>query len=114
MGLPTLGWSTREPLGIAAGPPLACLFRLLGRPLVIPLVHPLHWPDVADVELWPLAVLHAAYVINRLPRQDSGQSPLEIFSKNTWPRSKFHDFHVWGCPVYILDSRLADGRKIPR
>ena len=24
----------------------------------------LHWPDVTDVELWPLAVLHAVYILN--------------------------------------------------
>ena len=38
----------------------------------------LHWPDVADAELWPLAVQHAVYILNRLPRQDTGRSPLEL------------------------------------
>ncbi len=74
----------------------------------------IHWPDVADVELWPLAVLHAVHLINRIPREDTGRSPLELFSRTTWPISKIHDFHVWGCPVYVLDSSLAGGRKIPR
>lgn len=74
----------------------------------------IHWPDVADVELWPLAVLHAVYLLNRIPREDNGRSPLELFSRKTWASSKFQDFHVWGCPVYILDSTLADGHKLPR
>jgi len=74
----------------------------------------IHWPDVADVELWPLAVLHAAYLLNRVPRPDTGQSALELFSRTTWARSKFHDFHVWGCPVYVLDGKLSDGNKLPR
>ena len=25
-----------------------------------------------------------------------------------------HDLHVWGCPVYVLQSSIADGKKIPR
>ena len=74
----------------------------------------IHWPDVADVELWPLAVLHAAHVLNRIPREDSGRSPIELFSRKTWASSKFHDFHVWGCPVYVLDTTLSDGHKLPR
>ncbi len=74
----------------------------------------IHWPEVADVELWPLAVLHAVHLLNRIPREDTGRSPLELFSRTTWPISKIHDFHVWGCPVYVLDSSLAGGRKIPR
>ena len=73
----------------------------------------LHWPDVTDVELWPLAILHAVYILNQIPREDTGRSPLEIFSRKTFPISKFQDFHVWGAPVYILDSTLAAGRTIP-
>ena len=74
----------------------------------------IHWPDVANVELWPLAVLHAVHILNRIPREDTGRSPLELFSRKTWPSSKFHDLHVWGCPVYVLNSTLSDGHKLPR
>ena len=74
----------------------------------------IHWPDVANVELWSLAVLHAVHVVNRIPRDDSGRSPLELFSRKTWPSSKFQDFHVWGCPVYVLHSTISSGNKLPR
>jgi transposase InsO family protein len=74
----------------------------------------LHWPDVSDVELWPLAVLHAVHVLNRLPREDTGMSPLELYSRKTWARAKLQDLHVWGCPAYVLDSSLADAKKLPR
>ena len=74
----------------------------------------IHWPDVADVQLWPLAVLHAVYVLNRIPKDDTGRSPIELFSRKTWASSKFQDFHVWGCPVYVLDSTLSNGSKLPR
>jgi len=74
----------------------------------------LHWPDVSDVELWPFAVLYATYILNRIPQTHSGQSPLELFSRTVWPRTKFHNLHVWGCPCYVLDSALAGGHKLPR
>lgn len=74
----------------------------------------LHWPDVADIALWPLAVVHAAYILNRVPRMDSGRSAWELLTQKTWPRSRFHDFHVFGSPCYVLNSTIADGKKIPK
>ena len=74
----------------------------------------LHWPDVADVGLWPLAVLHAVRIWNRMPNEQSGRSPLELFSRTTFKPTNFQDFHVWGCPVYVLNSTLSDGKKLPR
>lgn len=74
----------------------------------------LHWPDVSDVELWPFAVIYAAYVLNRIPQTSSGQSPLELFSRTVWPRTKFQSLHVWGCPCYVLDPALHSGNKLPR
>ena len=74
----------------------------------------IHWPDVASVALWPLAVLHAVHVLNRIPQSETGRSPLELFTRKTWPHAKFHELHVWGCPAYVLDSTLSDGKKLPR
>ena len=74
----------------------------------------IHWPDVADAQLWPLAVQHAVHILNRIPREDSGLSPLELFTRKTWSRDKFHQFHVWGSPAYVLDATIADGKKLPR
>ena len=74
----------------------------------------IHWPDVADPALWPLAVDHAVRLHNCIPRSDTGLSPVEVLTKTTFPRQRFADFHVWGCPAYILDGKLADGKKIPK
>jgi len=73
-----------------------------------------HWPEVADAELWPMAVDHAVYLYNRIPNPSSGLSPLEILSNQKISVAKYNDFHVWGCPTYVLDPRLADGKKIPK
>ena len=71
------------------------------------------WPDVTDVTLWSLAVLNAVCLMNRIPREDMGRSPLELFSRKTWPTYKLQDLNVRGCPAYVLDWSLASGRQIP-
>jgi len=73
----------------------------------------IHWPDVADTKLWPLAVQHAAFLYNHMPKVENGLSPLDLFTRTRWPHAKFHDLHVWGCPVYVLDKTIADGKKLP-
>ena len=74
----------------------------------------IHWPDVADPTLWPMAVKHACFLFNHVPSHVTGLSPQDLFSKTRWPQRKFLDLHVWGCPVYVLDKSLQDGKKIPR
>jgi hypothetical protein len=32
----------------------------------------IHWPDVADSTLWPMAVAHAVYLYNHMPALDTG------------------------------------------
>ena len=74
----------------------------------------IHWPDSADPTLWPMAVTHAAFLFNHVPNETTGISPNDLFTKTRWAQSKFHDIHVWGCPVYVLNSTIADGKKIPK
>ena len=74
----------------------------------------LHWPELADPALWPMCVAHAVYLWNHMPDPTTGLSPADIFTKSRWKLSQFLDVHVFGCPTYVLDSRLADGRKIPK
>ena len=74
----------------------------------------IHWPDVADPALWPMAVNHAVFLYNRIPDPSTGFSPLDIFSRTRWPLKNLTNMHVWGCPVYVLDKRMIDGKKIPR
>ena len=41
----------------------------------------LHWPEVEDKSLWPLAVNHAVYMYNNTPNVQSGIAPIEVFGK---------------------------------
>ena len=74
----------------------------------------IHWPSVADPALWPLAVTHAVYLVNHVPDPGTGLAPADVFTKTKWEQKKLHDLHVWGCPVYVLDSRIHGGIKVPR
>jgi hypothetical protein len=74
----------------------------------------IHWPDVADASLWPMAVAHAVYLYNHVPDPATGLSAHYMFTRTRWEQSKFHDLHVWGCPVYVLEKTMSDGKKLPR
>jgi len=76
----------------------------------------LHWDELGSnaIALWPFAVRHAVGLHNRMPNSVTGLSHLEIL---TGKRSDHRDLlrtHVWGCPVYVLDPKLQDGKKIPK
>ena len=74
----------------------------------------IHWPHMADPSLWPMAVQHAMFLQNHVPSPTTGLCPHNLFFKTRWSQAKFHDLHVCGCPVYVLDKTLSDGKKLPR
>eukprot|EP00804_Cyclotella_cryptica_P001528 CCRYP_003749-RA/>CCRYP_003749-RA protein AED:0.13 eAED:-0.00 QI:0/0/0/1/0/0.33/3/0/1355 len=74
----------------------------------------LHWPERSFIDLWPLAMNYAVWVYNKLPQHGAGLSPEELFSGIKCSRSNLPRAHVFGCPVYVLDPRLQDGKKIPK
>ena len=61
-----------------------------------------------------MAVSHAVFIWNHAPDPSTGLSPADLFTRTRWPQSRFHDLHVWGCPVYVLNKTISDGKKIPR
>ena len=73
-----------------------------------------HWPARFSIRLWPLALAYAVWVFNRLPQRDTGLCPNEIWSGSRCGHEDFRRAHVFGCPVYVLDPRLQDGKKIPK
>ena len=77
----------------------------------------LHWTthNADNLAQWSFAVDHAAWLYNRIPQRKSGISPLEFL---TAEREFYHRdlrrAHVWGCPVYVLEPELQDGKKLPK
>ena len=64
--------------------------------------------------LCPLALLAVAERHNVLKFDANGKIPLETFS-GVQDDVGIKHFRTWGCPVYVLDSRLQDGHSnIPK
>ncbi|MGH7955171.1 MAG: hypothetical protein ACREOZ_04345, partial [Gloeomargaritales cyanobacterium] len=79
----------------------------------------LRWPEEADETLWPLALGYSAYLWNITPKPNcGGHSPLALFSsvlsEHPMWSPVLHNTHVWGCPSYVLDPTLQDGKKLPK
>ena len=74
----------------------------------------IHWPQETQLDLWPFAVSYSVYLWNILPRSPSKLSPTEIFYGVKSDHSDLKNAKVWGCPSYVLDPRLQDGKKIPK
>jgi hypothetical protein len=75
----------------------------------------LHWPEQYNTNLWPFAMDHAVYIWNHLPRSRNGLLPLELFTSLKLPNyDPILRARVWGCPFYVLDPKLQDGKKLPK
>jgi hypothetical protein len=75
----------------------------------------LHWPTEARLDLWPFALNHAIYLWNHMPKRGTRMSPVELFTGSKFPNyAHLQRSHVWGCPVYVLDPTLQDGKKLPK
>jgi hypothetical protein len=74
----------------------------------------LHWPEETTLDLWPFAIDYAVYLWNRIPCEKSGLSPLELYYSTKSSHEELQNTKVWGCPVYVLDPKLQDGKKLPR
>ena len=68
-------------------------------------------------DLWPMAMDHAVWLYNRIPKRQSGLSPYELWNRSTLSptRELFGDCHVWGSPCFVLSPKLQkSGVKIPK
>ena len=60
---------------------------------------------VKNKMLWPYAIKSFVEQLNKNKVDDGGVTPIDNFSDTTtYITLKKH--HTWGCPVYLLDSRL--------
>ena len=74
----------------------------------------IHRPTTSGPQLWLMAIKYAAHVYNRMPLVATGLCPFDSFTRQQFKQNQIHDMHVWGCPVYVLDKRIANGIKIPK
>jgi hypothetical protein len=74
----------------------------------------IYWPEVSDLMLWPFALQYAVDIWNRMPDINTKLSPLDVFSGVVSDHTDLLNSHVWGCPTYVLDPTLQDGKKLPK
>ena len=73
----------------------------------------IHSPEGAiSAHLWPMAVDHAIWIHNRIPRQDTGLAPIKAWSRSMLmnPSDTLANCHVWGCPTHVLEPKLPKVR----
>jgi hypothetical protein len=66
------------------------------------------WPTVITEDMWTFAIRHAVNFHNSSIRRDKNKSPYHLFTGQESPWN-LSDFHVFGCPVYVLNKKLQDG-----
>jgi hypothetical protein len=76
----------------------------------------LHWPDEFSADLWPFALDYAVHVYNHFPPRGKpiNPTPMEVFCGTKVSCKILRRLRVFGCPGYILDPRLQDGKNIPK
>ena len=71
------------------------------------------WPAVITANLWPYALRCSNEAMNSTPRMKDGKIPNQLFSGTEAPTVLRH-FHPFGCPTYVLNSKLQAGQSIPK
>jgi hypothetical protein len=74
----------------------------------------IHWPEEVSMDLWPFAWNYALWIWNELPNVKSRMSPEENFCRTKQSNHVIRGARVWGCPAYVLDPTVQDGKKLPR
>ena len=69
------------------------------------------WPEYITTMLWPFALKAAADRKNQLNMDLEGNTPDMKFSDVATKSLRLKDFHTFGCPCYVLDSRLQSSTK---
>ena len=71
------------------------------------------WPEAISANLWPFAIRFANEVMNEAPASNDDQSPIEKFSSVN-VSTKLSQLHTFGSPVYVLDAKLQQGKRIQK
>jgi len=75
------------------------------------------WPNAITTNLWPYALRTANDIMNATPqisaRIPGNNSPLSSFARTDTATNPKH-WYPFGCPVYVLESKLATGGKVDK
>jgi len=72
------------------------------------------WPEIITTEFWSFSFKHATCLHNMKPiASQDNKCPYKLFSGKL-PLHHISNFHVFGCPAYVLEKNLADDNGIPK
>ena len=77
------------------------------------------WPDNIDLEIWTFAIRHVVNQWNNTPTTDLNYQTSEerfnrIKQENANRKKHFQNFHLFGCPTYVLKDKLQGNVKQPK
>jgi hypothetical protein len=71
------------------------------------------WPDAINAYLWPYAIRKAADDLKKIMHKSKSESPYEAFTQVP-VLPDIQNAHPFGCPVYVLNSKVPQGQKISK
>ena len=71
------------------------------------------WPDAISANLWPYALRMANDIFNSTSNISTKQIPVNMFTNLKIATNPKHWF-PFGCPVYVLDSKIQEGKRISK
>jgi len=72
------------------------------------------WLEIITTKFWSFAFKHATCLHNmKLIASHDNKCPYELFTGKLLPHH-ISDFHIFGCPAYVLKKNLADNNGIPK
>jgi hypothetical protein len=57
---------------------------------------------------------YACWIWNNMPQREGVLTSFELLSGVAGGSGNLDEARVWGCPMYVLDPKLQDGKKIPK
>lgn len=69
------------------------------------------WPDTITEDMWTYALRHVVNFHNASFHKDQRASSYQLYTGQEAPWS-LRDFKVFGCPSYVLDKALQDGKSL--
>ena len=58
-----------------------------------------------------MTINYTVWVFNQFPQLDTCVCPNEVWSQLRYAHKDFWHDRVFGCPVYVLEPKLQDGKK---
>lgn len=90
------------------------IHTLVTRACTIFLHAQLRWPDQTSIDLWPMAMQHANYLENIVRKVNDGLTAEEKLARSFQGTNRLTNLPVWGCPTYVLQPTLQEGKKLPK